>query len=165
MSTMTPREKATEMLNTFASGQIPVPVVEIARKLDIGVFSNPKYQGDKNGHIELNQDGKTLIIVNENQSSGRKRFTIAHEIAHFVYDMDYLQEHRVIDRDGNAADPTYRKRERRANEFAAELLMPEEQFIKQWIELNNMERLAAYFGVSRPAATYRAINLGLTAAE
>lgn len=79
--------------------------------------------------------------------------------------MDYLQQHKAIDRDGDAADSSYRLREQRANEFAAELLMPESKFVQQWIDLGTVEKVADYFGVSKPAAIVRATNLGIIASE
>jgi Zn-dependent peptidase ImmA (M78 family) len=159
------QERANELLRQFAVGRFPVPVVEIATRLGIQVLANSDYPNDGNGHIEMDGNGNATIIVNEKQSPVRKRFTIAHEIAHFQFDMDYLRMHGSIDRDGDAADPTYRARERRANDFAAQLLMPEDAFIAQWIALRSAEKLADYFSVSKDAARYRAVNLGLLPAQ
>lgn len=155
------QQKTTELLNRYAAGRFPVPVIEIASRLGIKVLADPNYPNDSNGHIEIDEKGNASIIVNDKQSPVRKRFTVAHEIAHFQYDMDYLKEHGSIDRNGNAADATYRNREKRANEFAAQLLMPEEQFIQQWLALGSLEKVADYFSVSQDAAKFRAINIGL----
>lgn len=159
------QERTNSLLQQIAAGRFPVPVVEIATRLGIQVLTNPNYPNDGSGHIEIDQNGNATIIVNEKQSPVRKRFTIAHEIAHFQYDMDYLREHGSIDRDGDAADPTYRARERRANDFAAQLLMPEAAFIEQWIALRSIDKTADYFSVSKDAARYRAVNLGLLPAQ
>lgn len=154
-----------EILTLYADRRRPVPVVEIAERLGIEVLQDPFYRHGRDGHIELGQDGRWRIIVNENMPPARKRFTIAHEIGHFLHDRDYLEQHRAMDRDGDAADATYRERERRANDFAANLLMPEDDFIQQWLALGTPERVAEYFFVSREAAQFRAINLGLAAAK
>jgi Zn-dependent peptidase ImmA (M78 family) len=158
------QNKVNELLGQFGAGRFPVPVIEIAGQLGINVLSDPDYQNEGSGHIEIDDAGKASIIVNEKQSPVRKRFTIAHEIAHYIFDMDYLKQHRSIDRDGNAADGTYREREKRANCFAALLLMPEDQFIEQWIALGSIDKIADYFSVSRDAARYRSMNMGLSAA-
>jgi Zn-dependent peptidase ImmA (M78 family) len=50
--------------------------------------------------------------------------------------------------------------EREANQFAAELLMPEEEFIKQ-AETKNIDGLSDYFGTSLEAIGFRALNLGI----
>ncbi len=141
--------------------RFPVPVIEIATALGIRVFADPDYPRKRSGHIELSEDGIASIIVNDKQAPVRKRFTIAHEIAHFQLDSDYLKQHRLIDRDGDAMDATYRRRESCANSFAAHLLMPEDQFVEQWVALGSVEKVADYFGVSCEAARFRAMNLGL----
>lgn len=165
MEHKTSREQSMELLEKYSEGRIPVQVIDIAKKLGITVFSDPDYPEFRSGHIQIDDSGAASIIVNAKHSSARKRFTIAHEICHFINDMDYLRRHKVIDRDGSARDPSYRMREKRANEFAAELLMPEEQFVDQWIALEDIEDVANYFGVSKPAALIRATNLGLITSE
>jgi Zn-dependent peptidase ImmA (M78 family) len=158
------QERANELLQQYAAGRFPVPVIEIANRLGIKVLAHPSYPNDGNGHIEVDAGGNPTIIVNDKQSPVRKRFTVAHEIAHWLFDEDYLKAHGSIDRDGNAADQTYRDRERRANDFAAQLLMPESTFIEQWLALPSVEKVADYFSVSKDAASYRAINIGLRSA-
>lgn len=153
------------LLSGDASGRFPVPVIQIAASEGIKVMTDPDYPDDRSGHIEVNADGTATIIVNGKHSSTRKRFTIAHEIGHFVFDLDYLREHGYIDRDGDAMDASYRKRESRANSFAAQLLMPEQTFIQQWVALKSVDRVADYFSVSRDAVRFRAMNLGLTVAQ
>lgn len=164
MSHTEAQQKAHSLLEAVAAGRFPVPVVQIADSLGISVLADPDYPHDLNGHISLDDSGKQVIVVNERHFPERKRFTIAHEIAHAQFDMDYLRQHRIIDRDGNAADPSYRARERRANDFAANLLMPEKQFIEQWIALGSLDKVSDYFFVSKDAAKYRAINLGILSA-
>lgn len=159
------KKAATELLGTFADGRFPVPVIEIANGLGIKVMADPDYRDDGHGHIQLDDKGHATIIVNDKQPPVRKRFTIAHEIAHFKFDMDYLKEHGCIDRNGDAGDATYRMRERRANKFAAQLLMPEAPFIEQWIAMRDLEKVSDYFSVSKEAAKFRAINLGLFSAS
>lgn len=158
-------KEISRLLSGCANGRYPVPVVQIAVSEGIKVMTDPDYPDDRSGHIEIDQDGTATIIVNGKQAATRKRFTIAHEIAHFVFDRDYLEQHRFIDRDGDAMDASYRKRESRANAFAAQLLMPEQDFIQQWVALRSVDKIADYFGVSRDAVRFRAMNLGLTVAQ
>jgi Zn-dependent peptidase ImmA (M78 family) len=156
------KEEADKLLSTLDSRELfPVPVIKIAESLGIKVLGKRDYDKEKSGHIELNSEGEATIIVNTHQSASRNRFTIAHEIAHYILDKDYLQQHGSIDRDGNARDETYRTREKRANEFAAHLLMPEDSFIAQWIANPSIKDVAFYFAVSQDAAQFRAINIGL----
>lgn len=71
------------------------------------------------------EDGGPAIIVNNNESISveRKIFTIAHELGHLIlhrnsFDGEVTEENEI--------------EEKQANDFAAELLMPEKAFEKQW---------------------------------
>ena len=70
------------------------------------------------------QDNHWLIRVNSVHSKNRQRFTIAHELGHYIYHKDDEQE--FVDTTffrGMSSDNF----EFTANRFASELLMPEEQ--------------------------------------
>ena len=153
------KTEAEKLLRENAPGVYPVPVIKIAESLNAFVYSDnmPDWQ---NGYLAL-FGNEIRIVNNKNQSTGRRRFTIAHEIEHLLFDRDYFNAHGVIDRDGDALDPSYRSREQRANLFAAELLMPEADFIRQWGALRDSDKVADYFHVSKQAAYYRAANLGI----
>ena len=100
------------------------------------------------------------IFVNANHSEVRRRFTIAHEIAHFAL-------HRDLIGDGITEDALYRSGlsdavEREANGLAAEILMPR-HLVRDAFEkgTRSAEHLAAKFEVSPQAMEYRMKNLGL----
>ena len=72
--------------------------------------------------IKNKETNRSGIITNEKPSSVRHRFTIAHEIAHFLLHKDLIG-------DGIQEDTLYRsglseQREVEANLFAANILMP-----------------------------------------
>lgn len=108
------------------------------------------------------------IIVNQNHHINRRRFTIAHEIAHHVMHEDYLTRNVHIDtivlnRDSSSAEGVDRQ-EIEANAFAAELLMPMAS-MRAFLNLEIADDLAArnaakVFAVSPSAFTYRLLNLG-----
>src|SRR5436305_9720798 len=66
-----------------------------------------------------------IIVRDSIRESGRKNFTVAHEIGHFVLpgheDADLVCTSAEVGNWSNSA----KEFEREANEFAAELLMPE----------------------------------------
>lgn len=75
------------------------------------------------GRLVATSEKGGVIRVGETSNTGRWRFTVAHEIGHFV-----LHQSKVIDRTVNANDFTVwniASEEAEANYFAAELLMPE----------------------------------------
>ena len=104
------------------------------------------------------QDGKWIICVNKNHNIKRQRFTIAHELGHFMLHKDKNVEFKdsTFFR-SNALDSI----EYNANEFAARLLMPEE-IVRQLISegIKNIGELAARFKVSSAAMKYRVLSLG-----
>jgi hypothetical protein len=102
------------------------------------------------------------IVVRESiRETGRKNFTIAHEIGHFV-----LPGHEHASVACTASEvgdwpeaSTEREFEREANEFAAELLMPAElmSVVARGTapSLAMIEKIAREFGVSLSAAAWR----------
>jgi Zn-dependent peptidase ImmA (M78 family) len=85
----------------------------------------------------LNADGRTifgdkyaLIKINKSiEYSGKKRFTIAHELGHVELHKDI--QPLFIDNDNTLEYFKKGHQETEANEFASELLMPEIQFKKE----------------------------------
>jgi Zn-dependent peptidase ImmA (M78 family) len=166
-------EKVSLLLTKHDIREAPVPVDVIARQEGLRIVASA-FNGDVSGAL-LRSDGVAGIAVNANQSSTRKRFTIAHELAHFLFDHrpdeDHLDwEFTVLRRDEKSAEGTD-TREIEANAFAANLLMPKEflrrdltQFLNRngVLELGDSERmtLARKYRVSDIALTYRLVNLG-----
>lgn len=114
---------------------------------------------DLSGFIERRQN-YWVVGINQYQNSKRQRFTLAHEFAHFIFDAETLETSKHVDSillRSEEANPM----ERRANEFAAQLLMPKDLFdgyVNQGIR--DVERLSDLFGVSMAAVRYRALKLG-----
>lgn len=106
------------------SGQVNVPVhiVPIAEKFGLKVFKNKTFPDTLSGLIK--KVGESYEIhVNGNHPITRQRFTMAHELAHFLL-------HKEEIGDGVTDDALYRSSltnriEREANLLAAEILMPE----------------------------------------
>lgn len=114
-------------------------------------------------------DGLQYVVsVNRNESPQRKRFTAAHEIAHYLLHRDILKKRGHMDRlfdaaaYNNPADPFTRAHEVQANRYAASLLMPKFAIVKE-IESGNatLPGLAERFEVSIPSMRIRLETLGL----
>jgi predicted transcriptional regulator len=93
----------------------------------------------------------------------RDRFTIAHEIGHFV--LHYLYRKQILHEDINelvAQRFGTDQAEKEANWFAAAFLMPTEEYKREY-ELCNGDHVALsrIFNVSRPASEVRAKSLQL----
>lgn len=124
---VTPQAEATSLLEELGINQLPIIPKEICRRLDIH-YSEDRLK-DLDGTLILNPNtGKGVICVSSLiPEQGRKNFTIAHELGHWC--MDSLEQNTFYcSRDDiESFKPTTRPIELRANEFAAEFLMP--QFI------------------------------------
>lgn len=118
--------------------------------------------------------GKYVIFIEKTDISTRKRFTFAHELWHFFLHKDYIEwwNTSFIDTDYTLAlfrSENYEEmshdekiREREANIFASELLMPEELVKKAYFELwYNIKALSEMFFVSWQAITRRLLDLSL----
>ncbi len=91
------------------------------------------------------------IGVNSLHHPNRQRFTLAHELGHY-----FLHRHRGDFEDGPLfrRDNQFNPIEREANQFAALLLMPENEF-RQAMAGGELPDVAKSFGVSQQAAEYR----------
>jgi len=124
----------------------------------------------------LNSDGRiifgkkhTIIEINQNiEFEQKKRFTLAHEIGHFVM-------HKGIDihNDTEATTSWFNNKEKQAkngrieyeaNQFASELLIPSELFYKiqkgKKFSPQLLRELAEFFQVSLTAITFKYFELG-----
>lgn len=129
----------------------PVDVVEIVSALGIKLDYEPL--GDLAGKIQRINDSYK-ITVNSSDSRRRKRFTIAHEIGHYIL-------HRDMIGDGITDDAMYRSSlgnfyETQANQYAAFILMPPNLVKSAWNGgTRSYAGMAEYFDVSEQAAQIR----------
>lgn len=95
------------------------------------------------------------------ESDGRRRFTIAHEFGHYLIHREkYPNGFQCRPEDMAAWDSEYNRLEAEANQFAANLLLPRDDFRlqidpKAKVDLDTLGRCAERYGVSLMAATLR----------
>lgn len=151
-------------------GIFPVPVVDIANALKIKVYETDSFSDLQSGSITF--DGSNYAIyVNQFHAPTRKAFSIAHEIGHYLLHREKINEKSELVTNTktpiNGIERSKRvygsdeeiRNERQANEFAASLLMPEEEFKKSFEAAKDINEVAQEFGVSPSAATVRAHKL------
>lgn len=106
----------------------PVTVVGIATDLGLKVWSQDLGNGvaGKLSRANLTQVGASgwAIYVNRRDAEVRRRFTVAHEIGHFLLHVPNLDVGEEIQDDTFYRSALSSSQERQANEFAADLLMP-----------------------------------------
>jgi hypothetical protein len=158
-----------------ASEAPPVPVERVASSL-LGLFVDeaddlralagaPSDQGRLSGMLDAEEMIIWLDRSEARRSPGRRRFTIAHEIGHLLLHVpvhhkvfyDRPSDIQEIDEEPDSEElPELRRREREANVFARELLMPEPLVAEQAHATGfNLPALANRFEVSVPAMRLR----------
>lgn len=106
--------------------------------------------------LHIYSDGSFTIFLPHQSSELRDYFTIAHELGHYFLHWEDDGEETVFSR-GESNETEWQ-----ANWFAAELLMPEDEFREAAEEYDyDVSELSNHFGVSRAAASVRLEVLGL----
>lgn len=116
----------------------PVDLRGLAKALGLTVKAATLPPG-KSGEIRPDGAGGYIIRVNRHDSQGRQRFTVAHEIAHYLL-------HRDIIGTGISDDALYRSNqsdavEAEANRLASDIVMPSKLVL-------NAAKVAEGIGVS-----------------
>jgi Zn-dependent peptidase ImmA (M78 family) len=151
-------QDAEKLLAAAWSGGVPVDPVAIARRVGLRVLYAPMEQETMGALIKRPGEDPT-ILINQEDSENRKRFTCAHELGHFVRRKDEADEYHRTDYRNAVSSTGTDPEEIYANEFAASLLMPVEDVkLLMAAGLSDLE-LALKFKVSREAVEHRLTNL------
>ena len=158
LARVAPNEKA--ILDQYMS-EHPVKLGQLAKDLGVAIRISSMGTGMSG---QITRDGTGYVIkVNRNEARERQRFTIGHELAH------YLLHRHVIDSspDGIKDTVLYRsgapeRIEYEANRLAAEIVMPRKRIEKELhdnfggvITEATIESLASRFEISKAAMEIR----------
>ena len=145
-----------------AQGEIPVDVESLATKLGVPV-KRMLMSEDMSGSLVKVGPDKYEIHLNVLHPSTRQRFTIAHELGHFVHHRSLLgngvsdnRAYRTATDDEHFNPKIKPKHETEANRFAASLLMPKEIVAKLRNEGISVQDMADRLEVSKQAMSIRA---------
>jgi len=133
----------------------PVDVNAVAERLGLEV-SEEIMEKDLSGYLEF-RNGRWVAGVNALHHRNRQRFSLAHEIGHYLLHRNQEFRDKLFTR----RDQDWAPEEIAANEFAADLLMPEEQ-VRAAIAAGilKISELANTFSVSAEAMRFRVKGLG-----
>ncbi len=138
----------------------PVQVGLVAERLSLDVISLT-LPTDISGLIRRKESGSYEIHVNNTDAAVRQRFTVCHEIAH------YLLHRSLIDAEGITDSILYRsklsnRQEAEANKLGAAILLPWPKITEWHYERyegpphkENIEQIASAFRASRLAVGFR----------
>jgi Zn-dependent peptidase ImmA (M78 family) len=122
---------ARQLLHGAGISAPPVDLERIVGFLHLVVAVEP-LQDDVSGML-LRRGEWAVIAVNRSQHARRRRFTIAHEIGHFMLHKGvYIDKDTRINQRGSRSRSGLDTDEVQANAFAAELLMPTDLLIREF---------------------------------
>jgi Zn-dependent peptidase ImmA (M78 family) len=165
-----PEKLVVELLKAEPNLPIPVPIEGLARQLDIQEIQPLTTKGFEGGLITDNLKSSGIILFNESSPKKRRRFTIAHELGHFLMPFHLpvkggqflcsLDEMYSLARDEK--DRRLRM-EAEANRFASLILLPPPIFRRDVAASSDLDwqhvvRLSNRYEVSREATGRAYIN-------
>lgn len=151
------RNAAKKLLNEIAINSAPIVINDVIKHLrrtcDLTVV--PWDFGNNTSGIQTSDENSITIGYNKNQHPHRQRFTVAHEIGHFILGHTDIQYSYC---DLNSSKPE----EIEANQFAAELLMPL-QFLKEDISkgIKDVPLFSRKYNVSEEMVWWRLMDCKL----
>ena len=154
------REKATTLLKALHIKQAPVEIEKIANFLGFKIVRYP-FPDQLRGMVRIRENQMVKIIgVNEKHPDYLQRYTIAHELGHYLNGHEHIEK-GFIDDDTRFYDSHFQQ-EKDAYRFAAELLMPK-YFLEQDLKILglNIETLIKKYEVSEQAMWIRLTSLRL----
>lgn len=163
--------KIQSIVRSFTLASAPIDLAKITKELNLKVVYSDEIPNTVSGVLDCRNAESPLILINKNKSENHQRFSLAHEIGHYLLHSFDGQLHM----DGNmgvffrssqdgitSSNKSYNlKIEREANVFAAELLMPKDLLESevnsryQSIDMTLVEELSKTFAVSQVAMAIR----------
>lgn len=165
-------QHAEEVLRKTDTYKVPVPIEVLAHRLNLTTEASAL--GDSVSGMLVVENERGAIGYNSSHARVRQRFTVAHEIAHFILHQKknrrsqlFIDPFVIFRRDDSSATGNDRQ-EIEANRFGAALLMPatlvRKEIKRHGLDLDDEDALAFLakrFKVSTAAMTYRLNALGL----
>jgi len=144
------RNVARQLLKDAGIGRTPIMIRDVVSHIkktsDLSVY--PWAFGDNTDGIQVTHGESATIGYNQDQHRHRQRFTVAHEIGHFM--MGHTNRNSAFDLDSKKPE------EIEANQFAAELLIPLSLLNKELKNGNkNVDNIAKVFDVSKESVWWK----------
>ncbi|MBK8246841.1 MAG: ImmA/IrrE family metallo-endopeptidase [Gemmatimonadetes bacterium] len=163
-----PERAASALLKKHGIVGPPVDVANVTKLL--GISLQLADLGEDCSGMLVRAEGGAVIGVHFAHPPNRQRFTIAHELGHFVLHEGgtYVDRGTTLRLRSVASNSGSIVEEREANQFAAALLMPA-AWLRREVKMHaidlgddeSLRLLCERFGVSNQAMMYRLMNLRL----
>ncbi|MDO9567610.1 MAG: ImmA/IrrE family metallo-endopeptidase [Candidatus Desulfaltia sp.] len=154
------RNIARKVLKDYDLSEVPTDLLKVFKRLGLKYIELNDAEDIEGAILEI--DGKPAIaVLNKAKPIPRQRFTLAHELGHIflahtqrdIYDPEKDRENTAT-----LAKQSKPPKEVEADVFASELLVPYEQLKKHTADINNVDKLAGIFQVSKQAMTLAVMN-------
>jgi hypothetical protein len=150
------RREADRLLEAAGITREPVSLRDVISALNLSLVEADREPFSCEAALVPRGEGYA-VRLRGGGSEVRRRFSIAHEIGHFMLHPGHARHER-----GGPVNEAVRAQEREADAFAAELLMPEHLVRRAALEDGaDVHRLADRFEVSVAAMSLRLRRLGL----
>jgi hypothetical protein len=162
-----PERIAAEIHRQLGAVPAPIPVKDIAHALDIVEIRERPLKGFEAALVTGPERDEGLILINTGAGPRRQRYSIAHELGHFLCGW-----HEEVDAKGflctrrdmrlTIGADLHARQEAEANSFAIELLAPARlmaPYIRRLPELEQVIALSKELHISKAAAARRYIGL------
>ena len=157
------KETVDRIYDAFeVSRNIPIDLDELLNNLEIQLQEDSELIFE--GKIEKHHCD-TILSIKHHRDEERRRFAIAHTLGHYF--LHFSDDDKEFKDSVFYRNLDYNNEEVEANEFALNLLMPEEEY-KKYAENNaynfknntcDVRKIAEYFKVPKQIAVYRGKSL------
>jgi len=165
-----PEGIAGEIIRKITDLPIPVPIAELCKMLDIIGIEEVSIEGFEGGLFTDAEKSEGYILVKVGSLAQRRRFTIAHELGHFLCPSHTPPPDGQFNCSSESMQLTFAPKEDRmasmeveANRFAASILMPLPHFkkdlrVQKEADIDQIVALARRYDTSREATARRYVD-------
>jgi len=154
------RNMARKMIKDYKLTEVPTDLTKVFQKLGLRYIELNDPEGIDGAIIEI-ENKPAIAYLNKAKPIPRQRFTLAHELGHIflkhskrdIYDAEESRE-----AGDELMDQSKPPKEKEADTFASELLVPHDKLKQYEADINNIDKLAGIFHVSKQAMTIAVMN-------
>jgi len=154
---------AQKLLADIDAKNPPININQILTNLGIKLL--PYHFPEKISAVLLKEGHMIVVGVNESHHPNRQRFSIAHEIGHYMlghYRDIYVDDAAISEGQFDVSENEHSKvQEQEANHFASELLMPSAMLKQDFQKISNIDEIAKLYKVSKDALWIKLLKLKL----
>ena len=155
------RESARKLIKNTGQSTIPIDLQKICEELGFQYVEIATFPPGLSA-LCVEQEGVKYAVVNKGHHSPRKRFSLAHELGHWIFGhtRSFPQSEVTIDHPPNPEDVkrNNKEEEAEANEFAGELLVPLSLLKESLKKTQDIAQLASMYDVSKEVMTIRRMS-------